>query len=135
MLTAIFPVSISPHTLDLVGSLALHRGSQGWTHCRIPCTHWQITSGMGMQSGPPSRNQFPPVGTGGVIGMQPLSGSHIPELVRSLVQRPGDDPPPGHQTEVHDPLVTATCVPSATTGGDNTLLRVHQWQWVGGTAA
>lgn len=102
----------------------MHRGFQGWTHCRIPDTHWGITSGMGMLSGPASSHQFPPVRTVGVIGIQPLTGvlpvdtsSHIPELVRSLVWRPGGGPPPGHQTEVHDPLVTSIHVLRATTGG------------------
>lgn len=53
----------------------------------------------------------------------------------SLVWRPGGDPPPGHQTEVCDPVVTATRVPSATMGGHDTLPQVRQWQWVGDAAA
>lgn len=107
MLTGVFPITTSSHTLDLEGSLALCRGSQGWTHCRIPDTNWGITSGMGMLSSPASSHQFPRIRTCRVIGIQPLSGvlpvdtsSHIPELVRSLVWRPGGDPPAGHQTEV-----------------------------------
>lgn len=142
MLTGVFLIAISSHTLHLVGSLALHGGSQGWNHCRIPDTQWGITSGMGILSHPPRSHQFSPIRTGGVIGIHPLTGvlpvdtsSHILELMMSLVWRPGGDLPPGHQTEVNDPLVTATHVPSATMGGHNALPWIRQGWWVGDTAA
>lgn len=82
-----------------------------------------------------------------------VTSSHLLELVGSLASKHSLGPPSTHQftnsragevtgvetwgweTEVRDPLVTATHVPSATTGGDNTLPRVRQWQRVGDTAA